>query len=196
MGGSILHILTEIWIKEWSVFDGFGTTCCYCLCLNNSLLNHCMRRFSQRQDATQKVTEFIGFHENHLISILGTIVSVCNTVHSESMHGVPSIRDFWPQQVSWNVMVLDQLDLHPLFLFWKHGLVWNPEKKCDPKYRVQKIRSGLEKVGLCERLRYIFCYLKIRRGNLASSLLNCNFEWQVAKKYGSWPPKNRVGATL
>ena len=98
-----------IWIKEWSVFDGFGTTCCYCLCLNNSLLNHCMRRFSQRQDATQKVTEFIGFHENHLISILGTIVSVCNPVHSESMHGVPSIRDFWPQQVSWNVMVLDQL---------------------------------------------------------------------------------------
>ena len=79
MGGSILHISTEIWIKEWSVFDGFGTTCCYCLCLNNSLLNHCMRRFSQRQDATQKVTEFIGFHENHLISILGTIVSVCNT---------------------------------------------------------------------------------------------------------------------
>ena len=40
-GGSILHISTEIWIKEWSVFDGFGTTCCYCLCLNNSLLNHC-----------------------------------------------------------------------------------------------------------------------------------------------------------
>ena len=79
-GESILHISTEIWIKEWSVFDGFGTTCCYCLCLNNSLLNHCMRRFSQRQDATQKVTEFIGFHENHLISILGTIVSVCNTV--------------------------------------------------------------------------------------------------------------------
>ena len=106
-GGYTLHISTEIWIKEWSVFDGFGTTCCYCLCLNNSLLNHCMKRFSQRQDATQKVTEFIGFHENHLISILGTIVSVCNTaVHSNSMHGVPAFRDFWSQQVSWSAMIM------------------------------------------------------------------------------------------
>ena len=64
----------------------------------------------------------------------------------------------------------------PIILFLKTWVGLNPEKKCDPKYRMQKIRSGLEKVGLCERLRYIFRYLKIRRGNLASSLLNYNFK--------------------
>ena len=53
------------------------------------------------------------------------------------------------------------VNMHPLFLFWKHGSVWDHVKKWGLKYRMQKIASGLEKVGLCERLReFFFCYLK------------------------------------
>ena len=50
------------------------------------------------------------------------------------------------------------VNLHPLFLFWKHGLVWDPEKmvqKWVAKSRVQKIGSLL---------------LKMRKGRQPSSL--------------------------
>ena len=46
----------------------------------------------------------------------------------------------------------------------------------------KKIRSGLEKVGLCEMLRYSFCYLKVRREN-------CNFDMVP-------DPQNLVSATV
>ena len=58
--------------KIW-FFDGFGTTCCYCLCLNNSVLNCCTRPFSHRHDATQKVTGLLVFMRTTLISIQCTI---------------------------------------------------------------------------------------------------------------------------
>ena len=54
-------------------FDGFGSNCCYCLCLNNSVLNCCTRPFSQRHDATQKVTGLLFFMRTTLISMQCTI---------------------------------------------------------------------------------------------------------------------------
>ena len=48
----------------------------------------------------------------------------------------------------------------PIILVLKTWVGLNPEKKCDPKYRMQKIRSGLEKVGLCERLLYFLLFNK------------------------------------
>ena len=35
------------------------------------------------------------------------------------------------------------VNLHPLFLFWKHGSVCDPEKKSGPKYGPKK--SSLQK---------------------------------------------------
>ena len=39
------------------------------------------------------------------------------------------------------------VNLHPLFLFWKHGSVCDPEKKSGPKYGMQK--AGCIKQGHC-----------------------------------------------
>ena len=52
-----------------------------------------------------------------------------------------------------------QVNLHPLFLFWKHGLVCDPVKKV-PKYGLQK--AGCKKTGSL--------LFKKRRGQAASSL--------------------------
>ena len=39
------------------------------------------------------------------------------------------------------------VNLHPLFLIWKHGSVCDPEKKSGPKHGVQK--TGCKKPGHC-----------------------------------------------
>ena len=52
------------------------------------------------------------------------------------------------------------VNLHPLFLFWKHGSVCDPEKKLGPKYGVQK--AGCKKTGSL--------FFKKKRGQTAFSL--------------------------
>ena len=50
------------------------------------------------------------------------------------------------------------VNLHPLFLFWKHGSVCEPEKKC-PKYGLQKQGAKKNKVIFIQKENYNYTHL-------------------------------------